>query len=160
MIRRSKLVSQSLPAGPWSAEQMFETIQRVTSAQAAGQISTGDANRYLMTLLQELEGQQSTRLRLFARNSPLIFRNMSFDNLLMQDARLVDAYFSLCTFTGSNLAGSQFTRCTFSDCSFEQVDFRDASFVKCNVNGCIFRGALLDHTSFRTSVLTRCDFEN
>src|SRR5687768_8473663 len=101
MIRRFRTMSQqSLPVGPWTSEQLFETIrivnllrsdravtrswalqvlaeqvQRVSSAQAAGQISVEDANRYLVTLIQELEGQQRT-LRLFGRNSPLIFRGM------------------------------------------------------------------------------------
>src|SRR5262245_53195462 len=131
MIRRSKHILQSLPAGPWSAEQMFETIrivntlraeravtrswaaqvlaeqiQRVSSAHNAGEIKTADANRYLVALLREIERQQSTHPRIFGRNSPLVFRGMTFDNLLLQDVRLSDAYFSICNFKGSNLSRS------------------------------------------------------
>jgi uncharacterized protein YjbI with pentapeptide repeats len=185
MIRRSKPMSQSLPAGLWSSEQMFETIrvvnmlradrsvarswasqvlaeqvQRVSSAREAGQISTADANRYLTTLFRELEQQQSGYPRIFGRNASLIFRGIAFDNLLLQDFRVRDAYFSICTFKGSNLYASKFAQCTFSDCSFEQADMRRANFFKSRIHECGFQGALLDHALFRKSSLTQCDFEN
>ena len=184
MIKRFRSLPQSLPGGPWSPEQLFETIrivnmlrsdrtvtrswasqvlaeqiQRVSSAQAAGQIGAEDANRYLVTLIQELERQQQT-LRWLGRNSPLIFRGMRFDNLLLQGIRLSDAYFSVCTFRTSNLAGSRFTNCTFGDCNFDQVDLRRSNFSKSRLSSCVFRGALLDHASFRSSSLAGCDFEN
>jgi uncharacterized protein YjbI with pentapeptide repeats len=185
MIRRSKPMWQPLPAGPWSPEQMFETIrlvhmlrsdravtrswasqvfaeqlQRISSAHAAAQISRAEANRYVVTLIRELEQQQISHTKIFGRNSPLIFRGINFDDLLLQEVRLSDAYFSSCTFKASNLAGSQFTRCTFTDCTFDQADMRRSSFAKCRLSACLFRGALLDHTSFRSSSLAECDFES
>src|SRR5689334_22510594 len=109
MIKRSTPALQSLPTGPWTADQMFETIrivnslrssrsitrawasqvfaeqvQRVGSAQSAGQITAANANRYLVTLIRELERQQSSLPKMLGRNSPLIFRDMRFDSLLLR----------------------------------------------------------------------------
>src|SRR5690242_15479350 len=159
MIKRSTPALQSLPSGPWSAEQMFETIrivttlrgnrsitrswasqvlaeqvQRVGSAQSAGQISAANANRYIATLIRELERQQSSLPKMLSRNSPLIFRDMKFDNLLLRELKLHDTYFSVCSFNGSDLASSRFVRCNFNDCSFDQVDLRNSEFAKCKLS--------------------------
>jgi uncharacterized protein YjbI with pentapeptide repeats len=175
----------SLPTGPWSPEQMFETIrlvnvlrsertvtrswasqvlaeqlQRASSAQAVGQIGVGDANRYVVTLIREIEQQQRTRSRIFGRNAKLVFRGISLDGLLLQDVRLSDAYFSGCTLKGANLAESHFTECGFSECNFDGADVRGSRFSKCSFVACLFRGSLLDNTWFRRSSVTGCDFEN
>jgi uncharacterized protein YjbI with pentapeptide repeats len=185
MMWRRKAEWQSLPTGPWSPEQMFETmrlvgilrsegvvtrswttqvlaeqLQRVSSAQASRQISLADANRYIATLIGELTELQRTRPRLFGRNSQLIFRGISFDDLLLQDTRLSDVYFSSCTFKGSNLGRSQFAACNFSECSFDQADMRRSTFIKCSLGACLFRGALLDRVWFHRSSVVGCDFEN
>jgi uncharacterized protein YjbI with pentapeptide repeats len=155
MLRSQRTVSCS-----WASQVLAEQLHRTSAAQVTGQISVADANRYVVTLIRELEQLQTIRSKLFGRNAQLVFRDVSFDGLVLNNVKLREAYFSRCTFKGASLIKSAFGSSTFSDCSFDQADIRGSHFFRCSVNACLFRGALADGVRFQRSVLVRCDFEN